>query len=254
MSELCIHSREGRPIHSVDEWRCLASPQGGDKQWKDGRSAKELAKAWFAPKVPRELGRLFESHKLTRGLVVESAIAELTTELDDFPGEPRHHDLVLLCRSGKVRALVGVEAKADEEFGPVIQEELKRVKKSGRHSNLPQRVHQLSQAIFGRSVDDAIGRLRYQLLHGLAGTLIEARSRSCDVAVFVVHEFISDNKTQQQKIDRNVRDFERFVQALPALTSSVVREGSLLGPIRIPGGKFVPGDIPVMIGKVTIRL
>jgi hypothetical protein len=43
-------------------------PSRGGKQWKDRRSAKELAKAWFRtrePKVPEEFELLFKSHPST---------------------------------------------------------------------------------------------------------------------------------------------------------------------------------------------
>ena len=33
-------------ITSVETWRAHAAPKGGDVQWVEGRSAKELAKAW----------------------------------------------------------------------------------------------------------------------------------------------------------------------------------------------------------------
>jgi len=58
MSPLLIQSSDGKPIRSIDDWFNLAPPKKGRKQWKDGRSAKELAKAWFRTgraKVPEEL-------------------------------------------------------------------------------------------------------------------------------------------------------------------------------------------------------
>ena len=33
-----------KAITTLEEWQVLASPMGGDKQWRDGRSAKELAR------------------------------------------------------------------------------------------------------------------------------------------------------------------------------------------------------------------
>lgn len=35
-------------ITSVESWRPHAAPRGGDRHWVDGRSVKELAKAWCA--------------------------------------------------------------------------------------------------------------------------------------------------------------------------------------------------------------
>jgi hypothetical protein len=37
--------RNGNQIHSVDDWYQHARPRGALKQWRDGYSAKELAKA-----------------------------------------------------------------------------------------------------------------------------------------------------------------------------------------------------------------
>jgi hypothetical protein len=34
-----------KDIHTVDDWFRLAPPAGGARQWVDGKSAKELAKA-----------------------------------------------------------------------------------------------------------------------------------------------------------------------------------------------------------------
>ena len=39
--------KNGHNIHSVDDWLRFAPPEKGESHWKDGRSAKELAKAWF---------------------------------------------------------------------------------------------------------------------------------------------------------------------------------------------------------------
>jgi hypothetical protein len=83
--------------------------------------------------------------------------------------------------------------------------------------------------------------------------LIEAKNRGADQAVFVVHEFISD-KVEQDKVDQNAADFERFVRTFPRWEESTVRPGTLIGPIQVPGGKFVPGDIPILIGKATTNL
>lgn len=37
---------EARSISTVSEWLEHAGPLRGEKQWADGRSAKEVAKAW----------------------------------------------------------------------------------------------------------------------------------------------------------------------------------------------------------------
>lgn len=254
MSLLSLQTSSGHTIHSVDDWFHLAPPKGGTRQWRDGRSAKELAKAWFrggTPAVPKELEALFKSHLATHGLIIERGIPEMRTQLDDFEGEKRNHDLILLGHAGDVNTLVAIEAKADEEFDQTIQQRLEKT--VGTSSNIPRRIDLLSRSIFGRPIDEELGQTRYQLLHGLAGTLIEAKNQGATQAVFVVHEFISD-KVAPENVDRNAADFERFVRALSGWEGSPIGAGKLVGPIRVPGGEFVPAAIPAFIGKVTTIL
>jgi len=44
---MSVRSRHGLEINTVEEWGRLAGPAAVE-QWKDGRSAKELAKSWIA--------------------------------------------------------------------------------------------------------------------------------------------------------------------------------------------------------------
>jgi len=212
MTPISIQSDNNSPIHSVDEWFRFAPPKGGEKQWKDGRSAKELAKAWFRsqkPKVPEELEALFESHPATKGLVIETAIPELPTPLHNFRGETRNSDLIMLGRVGNIGTLVGVEAKVDEPFGEVVLEYREKAKS---RSKIPERIDHLCRSIFDRPMDEELGSLRYQLLHGVGGTLIESKSRKAEQAVFVVHEFVS-GQVALDKIERNAVDFELILNS-----------------------------------------
>jgi hypothetical protein len=254
LGSLLIQNSNGQAIRSVKDWFDLAPPKKGKKQWKDGRSAKELAKAWFRtgdPKVPEELEALFKSHPLTEELMIERAIPERKTKLDDFRGETRNSDLILIGNAEGVRTLVGIEAKADEPFGQIIREYLEE--KTGTKSKVPDRIDLLARSIFGQPIDEKLGQLHYQLLHSLAGTLIEAKQQKASLALFVVHEFIS-KKTNPEKVQQNKTDFERFVLAFRALEGVQIWSGIVLGPIKVNGGEFVPGDIPALIGKVTTKL
>lgn len=236
------------------DWFKFAPPKEGEKHWCDGRSAKELAKAWLRtgePNVPEGLEALFESHTLTRELVIKKAIPERQTKLDDFRGETRNSDLILIGTAEGIRMVVGIEAKADESFGPIIQDYLK--KKTSTKSKVPERIDLLLRSIFARSSDERLAQLRYQLLHGLAGTLIEAKQQKASLAAFFVHEFISQ-ETNPEKVQQNKADFERFVRTFPGLERTQIPSRILLGPIRVLGGQFVPDDIPVLIGKVTSNL
>jgi hypothetical protein len=245
-----IHSVAGKEIVSIEDWLKHCPPKRGLEHWVDGRSAKELAKAWFrtgVAAVPEELKRVLDSHELTRHLVVESVAPECVTVLDDFPGENRNHDLVLSGRSGTRRVVVGIEGKADEAFGEVLGTYYDG--KQGTRSNVPRRVEQLVGALFG-SARVEWRRLRYQLVHGCAATLIEANRRQADVAVFVVHEFLMPGATKPEKVKQNAEDWATFLHALDP-TGSLLRPGGMSGPFTVPGGGRVPGSVPLLVGKVT---
>ena len=46
-----IH-KSGHEILSVEDWFKYAPPKKGELQWKDKRSAKELAQSWFQKRHP----------------------------------------------------------------------------------------------------------------------------------------------------------------------------------------------------------
>ena len=111
--------RKGVEIRSVDQWFALAPPKQGIRQWADGRSAKELAKAWFRcgrPEVPSEVSEVFDSCRTTRGLQIDLAIPEAITRIDNFRGEHRNHDLLVHARLGEHPVLVGVAQKSPKAW------------------------------------------------------------------------------------------------------------------------------------------
>lgn len=74
-----IISDSGREITSVEQWLEHAPPAGATRHWKDGRSAKELAKAWFRsgqPQVPREIFDLAMENGLETDVCKIRAIPE----------------------------------------------------------------------------------------------------------------------------------------------------------------------------------
>jgi hypothetical protein len=230
-------------IEGVEGWFLNAPPKKGTVQWKDGRSAKELARAWFRPSMPEELCRLPDSCPEFQGFHAEEAIPEYQIRLDDFGGEPRNADLLVMgcCADGP--GLLTIEAKADEEFGPLVGAYYNE--KSGSRSKVPERIRLLIQAMFGCDLNESPGLLRYQLLHGAAATLIEAKNRKAKLAAFIVHEFLSE-KTQPEKVQKNGQDLRYFISLLGTEV-----HGGLTGPCMVPGNQFVPNDIPLFLGKAS---
>ncbi|MCJ7543597.1 MAG: hypothetical protein MUP47_03360 [Phycisphaerae bacterium] len=240
-----IQNAQGEDVLSIEDW---PRPKEPERQWKDGRSAKELARAWFRPSIPKELVELLASCPETQGIQIDLAIPEKVTRLDNLRGEHRNHDLVLHAHMGRQRVVIGVEAKADEPFGSkTVSQCLKKAQ--GTRSRIPERVVRLCHALFGCE-PEKVGDLRYQLLTAVAGTLIEAGERHADMAIFLVHEFVT-LKTTKDRHDANAADLDHFVTALGARG---VKPGGLVGPFSVPGAGRVPSGIPLFIAKARVDL
>ena len=221
----------------------------GSKHWQDGRSAKELAKAFCAPgvpAVPTELLDLFASSGQLSAVQLTQAWPEHKIRLDSFFGETRNADLAAVGTGNRGAVAVTIEAKADEPFGPTIAHALAAASPT---SKLPARIAALAKSVLGR-LPCEISDLRYQLLHGIAGTLIFAKEQQAAAAVFVVLEFDGPS-CSAQKLEGNAADLDAFVLALsPAATP--LQAGQIVGPFFVPGGDRVPANIPLFIGK-TVR-
>lgn len=247
-----IRGKKDEQILSVDDWFRFAPPKRGSLHWKDGRSAKELAKNWFrsgSARIPPELQKLLGSHEATRGFVPEIAFPEYVTRIDSFSGEHRNHDLVLVGASGKNKILICIEAKADESFGDPIC----KVKNKDPNSNILKRIGLLSNSLFDQITDKDLGQIKYQLLTGVTGTLIEAKNRIADYAVFVVYEFLS-SQLDENKLIANTYDLNNFLRKIVGVKSFQLSEGIISEIGIVKGSVFVPGDIPLLVGKVSVEL
>lgn len=256
MQEIRLLSSKGVSLRSLEDWLNHAGPKMGIRHWKDGRSAKELAKAFLrdgSPMVPSEI-QSFITQLPMPDLRLHTGLAEHVTALDSFSGEGRNHDMVLLGQCGNSRqVLIGLEAKADEPFDDTIATRLEknRDKIESGMSNVGKRIENLGKALFGSSFSSEDSHLRYQLMTGAAGTLAEARLRGADVAVFLVYEMTS-SACKPANLARNATDFATFIQRFGA---PIDGEGAALyGPFHVPGNDTIDGSIPLYIGKVSVCL
>jgi hypothetical protein len=260
-------NKSGHDILSLDDSFKYAPPKMGELHWKDNRSAKELAKAWFRkgiPKPPEELVALLKD-KFGTEITFDEAKPECVIRLDDFDGEHRNCDLVVLCKVGAQRIAINVEAKADEPFGNLIGKYYEQTVDSRqkvpapqsntppRPSNVPARIQALSKAMFGREPDETIRKLRYQLLHAAAAALIEAKLNDAELGLFLVHEFRPANPNKSKAM-QNATDWENFVHTFPELANNRIEENQILGPVSVPGGGRVPTSLPLYLGKLITRL
>ncbi|MGB8064998.1 MAG: hypothetical protein WCF26_24135 [Candidatus Sulfotelmatobacter sp.] len=246
--------KSGQEIRSVEDWFRYAPPKMGERQWKDRRSAKELARSWFRKEYacPPEEMRLLLRRAFQTEIVFDEVKPECIIELDDFAGEHRNCDLVVLCRAGTRRIAVNIEAKADEPFGDTTVGDYYD-QKANSQSNVPARIRQLSLALFGRVPDEAIRKLRYQLLHAAAATLIEAAASGAELGLFLVQEFRSKS-LNENKLAQNSTDWENFVHTFPELANARLEENQVLGPVSVPGGGRVPHSVALHLGKLVTEL
>ena len=247
-----LRIRKGGEIRSVADWFAHAPPKQGIRHWADGRSAKELAKAWFPaagdPQVPAELTSLLASRQDTRGIVFEEGEPERVTVFDGCGGEGRNADLVLWGQGPCGKVLAGVEAKADEEFGAIAGEHVRRSAPRKPPSRLPERFALLCRGVLGVGPDDENARaLRYQLLTAVAGALVEAQACDAETTLFIVHEFVG--MTDDRLVDANAADLDRFVKLLSRGSAESIRPGTLAGPFEVPGNEHFAGTKRLFIGK-----
>ena len=201
---------------------------------------------------PEALRALLQSHPDTRGVRIATAIPEATVRISLGRGSAAA-DLLLFGSSRTNRAVVAIEAKADEPFDKTVYQQynsaLNKTKKVVR-------IETLTEALFKRSfvtVDPEIANLRYQLLIRALGALIEADNRSAHCAVFVVHEFLSDG-LNPRKLHRNREDLIAFVGSLPGLERKHLKPGQLLGPVTLESSSALERQIPLYIGKIQTRV
>ena len=149
-----------------------------------------LAASWEAahPRLPPEvLHALQESHAPElQGLTLLAAIPEYEVAL---PGgdTASHTDVLVLARSDVGLAVIAVEGKVDEEFGPTLSS-----KRTEATDGQDERLKYLHLTLgLSNPMDDTI---HYQLLHRAASAVIVSRDFFASVAVMLVHSFSPTRK------------------------------------------------------------
>ena len=197
-------------ITDLDTWFKYAPPMGGEVQWEDGRSAKELAKYITAalPSVPSEVEAVLS--KFVNADATFKFDAEYVTSFAEYGlgrGNGRNHDAIIF----NDEIFVGVEGKADESFG---NDRVLEACESGS-DNKKGRIEGLVDIVFGDGVDNH-PNTRYQLLTASAATLLEAKERRVKNAMFLILVFKKEGKYSQKRIDSNNADVEDFLRETKA--------------------------------------
>lgn len=254
--------RREMPIRTVEEWFLHARPMGGEIQWRDGRSAKELAKAWCGdgdgPAPPGDLLRLLATRPALANLDFEVGYPEHRIRFDDVAGEPRNADLAVACQGPLGRVALSIEAKADEAFGRSVGEEIVNAAAQWafeeRDGKL-ERLRLLASAVLPRyqAGHAKVGQLRYQLLTATAGAWAFAAEQGAGVAVLVIHEFLSP-RLNAVRLSENHQDLSRLVVRLSGGRITSLEAGTLLGPMPVPASPLWPGVGEWYLGKCQTNI
>lgn len=189
------------PTQTGTDWqRLLAKPK---LHWKQGASAMTAAASWEAASdaLPPEIRRCLESsgEPALRGQRLLLALPEWQVPLD---GGKRNSstDVLAICSNEAGLCVVGVEAKVEEDFGPLLSE--KRATQSPGQATRLEYLHKLLRV---ERFDDSI---RYQLLHRTASALLTASEFHATSAVMLVQAF--DTPIERRS------DFEAFRLSMKA--------------------------------------
>jgi hypothetical protein len=199
---------------------------GKPTHWKEGRSAKSLADAWFqANGIPEDVQAVLDQAPEYRSAVLVDAFLERCTSLDDGRATPSQTDLLAILDARDGLAVMGIEAKVTESFGPLVEEWLDGG--TGKQARLEKLCDQL-----GLELSSSLS-LRYQLLHRTVAALIEARRYRTSRALMLVQSFCPQRT--------GFSDFAAFVEALgyPAVV-----------PDRLTGPREV-GNFELRLGWVS---
>ena len=224
-------SKNDNIITTVEEWYQFAPPKAKGKHWKDGRSAKSLAQFMTDKNQVKKLEDiLVELEYDTNGVI--SCTPEANTVLP-CKGNGRNHDLLMIGED----FVVGIEAKVSEPFGEEISTELIEAS-----DNKKGRIDKLANELFGCKINEVKDglELRYQLLTGVYGTLLEAENNKKSKALFLVIVF-TDGITREDEnaVNRNNDDFKNFCQQIV---------------LSAEGGTICKSNVALTIKKVEISL
>lgn len=169
----------------------------GERHWKKGRSAYELATTWMqAGDIPPAVRSVLQQAAGWQQIELIDGIFERET---DLPGRgwPSQTDLLAIVKTASANAILGVEGKVDETFGPLVDQWLANARAEAApatgkapapdNSNRRRRLESLCASL---QIDPRLaGRLYYQLVHRTCAVVYEAGRLGYGRAVMLVHSF-----------------------------------------------------------------
>ena len=222
---LCKFINFYQPLKSAHEWKYLLKDPS--LQWKDGKSAKELAKYWANHQdIPAELNHLFKNEDISLVFL----FPEYKVPMPAVGGDS-HNDLYVLATSKNGLIVIMIESKAGESFGKIISEWYLQKERGNKDkgvnaaSRLNSMLQELGLGQYARAPYEEIGDYRYQLFHRTLSALTEAKRVKAKRAIVLIQSFENDPLSQE--------DFFKYVRLF--VPQEKMTSGSLIGPVGISG-------------------
>lgn len=187
---------------------------GKPSHWKEGRSAKSVATAWFASNdFPDDVREILETAEEFAGIQLVDCFLERMTDLDDGRATASQTDLLAIGATNEDLVIIGVEAKVTESFGPYVGDW--RDGSTGKEQRLAKLCDRLGFDM------NSVNELRYQLFHRTVSAILEARRYRARHAIMLIQSFCPQHTGHQ--------DFLAFTRKLGLGDVSV---GELSEPIQ----------------------
>lgn len=188
----------------------------GERHWKKGYSAYELAHSWInANGIPPSVRIVLDTCPHYQRAEFIQGIFEKETDLRTA-GRDSQTDLLVLVKLTAGYGVIGVEGKVEEPFGPTVKDW------NDHTSGKERRLEALCKTL--GLMPDPAGNLRYQLFHRTVSTIYEAHRYHCGQALMLVHSFSARNISFD--------DFSAFAEAMRMTVSR---------PDEISGSKLCEG-------------
>ena len=227
-----IQDANGKPLKTLDDWQAIHKP----KHWKRGRSAYEVADFIVNRSGADKLARRV-SLVLGDTVQFEQITPEFEVRFDKY-GKGRFHDIGIVGETAHgERLFIGVEAKVDESFGLTVAEEWQKGQRTvagGKRTHLPDRIRELCSRFQDGPGIRETDQIRYQLMHGTAGTV----SACAECSVFYVAVFVTD-AYNHAKGEANYNDYLAFVRQVGGGVMPNGGDGATSHALRVAGKRLI---------------
>lgn len=227
-------------IENPIDWYNVAPPKGEEKQWKEGRSALEMARFATSKDFPCLIDKILGECGLKKQ-DFECEPEALTT----FPSKtmgtsgPRNHDLLMIGED----CVIGIEAKVSESFDDLVCK-----KRDKATDNMKKRLDGAIQYVYGEDKPSDVEDMHYQLFSALIGTVEEAKKLGKQNVITLVIVFTGDacretDSNYDNHVKANNDAFDKFY-------GSVKVKGASDGLIKVASA----GDFNCWLKKVEVTV